>query len=95
MENKKQRELIHHLVDLVLDIQEKTNHYASVNMSNYGSSLNVQVAEGGWDAEKDYSLVESFEKDKIIDSVRFRRTLDYLDGLISREEASDEESIQV
>lgn len=95
MENKKQRELIHQLVDRVLDVQEQTNHYASVDMSNFGSFLSVRVTEGGWGAEKDYSLSEDFEKDKIVDSVRLQRALDYLGDLINREVSGDEESLPV
>lgn len=95
MENIKQRELIHQLVDRVLDVQEQTNHFASVDMSNYGTYLSVRITEGGWNAERDYSLVEDFEKDKIMGSVRFKRTLDYLDSLISKEALKDEKSLPV
>lgn len=95
MENKKQRELIHQLVDRILDVQEQTNNYASVRMSNYGNFLSIEVKEGEWEASKDYSLIEDFNKTILPENVRFRRMLDYLDSLISKEASDDEKSLPV
>lgn len=85
------RTLIHQLIDKVLDVHEKTRHYVSVEL--HDCIISVWVMEGGWDAQKSFSLYKSFGKEN---NGRIRESMDYLDRLLekapgggSREEAQN------
>lgn len=74
------RKLIHQLLDKVLDVQEQTGHYASVDFSNYGHDISVWVKLGGWRKGTNFDFDKDFDMDEV-GSERFRKTLEYLDGL--------------
>lgn len=85
------RTLIHQLIDKALDVHEKTRHYVSVEL--HDCTISVWVMEGGWDAQKSFSLYKSFVKEN---NGRIRESMDYLDHLPekapsggSREEAQN------
>lgn len=77
-----ERRLVHLLLDKALDVSDQTRHYVAVEFSNYGNPVCIRVQEGGFDQSEDYSLVEDFRSGKIVGSIRFQRTLDYLDSLL-------------
>ncbi|ANU47738.1 hypothetical protein ADH76_18865 [Enterocloster clostridioformis] len=77
------RKLIHQLLDKVLDVQEQTGHYASVDFSNCGHDISVWVQLGGWCKEANFDFNESFDIDEV-GSDRFREALEYLDGLLPK-----------
>ncbi|CCY00633.1 unknown [Enterocloster bolteae CAG:59] len=77
------RKLIHQLLDKVLDVQEQTGHYASVDFSNYGHDISVWVKLGGWRKGTNFDFNKGFDMDEV-GSERFRKTLEYLDGLLPK-----------
>lgn len=77
------RKLIHQLLDKVLDVQEQTGHYASVDFSNYGHDISVWVKLGGWRKGANFDFSEGFDMDEV-GSERFHKTLEYLDGLLPK-----------
>lgn len=76
------RELIHQLVDKVLDVQEQTGHFSDAEISNCGYDIHVWVMRGGFDENKDFSLSEGFDKDN---EARIRSVIDYLDNLLKKD----------
>lgn len=77
------RKLLHQLLDKVLDVQEQTVHYASVDFSNYGHDISVWVKLGGWRKGTNFDFDKDFDMDEV-GSERFRKTLEYLDGLLPK-----------
>ena len=77
------RKLIHQLLDKVLDVQEQTGHYASVDFSNRGYDISVWVQLGGWCQRANFDFSEGFDMDEV-GSERFCKTLEYLDGLLPK-----------
>ena len=77
------RKLLHQLLDKVLDVQEQTVHCASVDFSNYGHDISVWVKLGGWRKGTNFDLNKGFDMDEV-GSERFRKTLEYLDGLLPK-----------
>lgn len=75
--------LIHQLIDKVLDVHEKTRHYVSVEL--HDCIISVWVMEGGWDAQKSFSLYKSFGKE---DNGRIRESMDYLVHLLEKAPAA-------
>lgn len=81
---KNEKVLLHVMLDKILEVQDKTEHFAELVFSNFGNDVRIYVMEGGFDARNDYSLEEDFEKGKISGSIRFERALDYLDSLLKK-----------
>ena len=81
---KNERLLLHVMLDKVLDVQDKTEHYTELVFSNLGNEVRIYAMEGEFDAKKDYSLEEEFEREKIPESIRFKRALAYLDSLLEK-----------
>ena len=77
------RKLIHQLLDKVLDVQEQTGHYASVDFSNRGHDISVWVKLGGWCKGANFDFNKDFNMDEV-GSERFCKTLEYLDGLLPK-----------
>lgn len=66
------REKIHKLLDLILEIQERgegRNGYPYVNIefSNYGSRIFLTAQENGFVTDGDYDLFDSIATDKQLD----------------------------
>ena len=66
------REKIHELLDLILEIQERgegRNGYPYVNIefSNYGSRIFLTAQENGFVTDGDYDLFDWIETDKQLD----------------------------
>ena len=67
------REKIHKLLDLILEIQERgegRNGYPYVNIefSNYGSRIFLTAQENGFVTDGDYDLFDGIATDKQLDS---------------------------
>lgn len=77
------RELIHQLVDKVLDVREQTDHYVSVEIKNYGSDISVWTMKGGLDKDKDFDLHCGLD---IEDADRLGTVMAYLDGLLNEKD---------
>ncbi len=77
------REAIHKLVDVVLDIQEQGSHYANLEMSNFGYDISVNAQTDGYDAFNDCELCERFNLD---DSEKYDEVMDFLNTLRAEKE---------
>ena len=74
------REKIHKLLGLVLEIQERGEGkngypYVSVEFSNYGSRIFLTAQENGFVADGDYDLFDGIATDKQLDDATFCRSI--------------------
>lgn len=66
------REKIHKLLDLILEIQERGEGrngypYVNIELSNYGSRIFLTAQENGFVTDGDYDLFDGIATDKQLD----------------------------
>lgn len=61
------RKFIHELVDAVLNVEEKTDHFIRLIIGNYGSGIHLESMKNGFDPDKQYDFFEGFDKNSLGD----------------------------
>ena len=75
------------LLDKVLQVEEQGQHYANIDVSNYGRGITVTAMRGGFDRGKEFDIYESIgtyseEKD-------FVELMQALDELLEKEDGNE------
>ena len=74
------------LVKLVHRVHMETDHYASIQFSNYGYDITVASMKNGFSSDKKYDLLENFSlynSRRMLHEVnQYRKIRDYLKDLL-------------
>lgn len=86
------RELIHILVDAVLDVHEQTEHFAAVQITNYGHDISIYSNIGGFPGKlQEFDFGDGFQKD---DLTAIKAGIKHFRDLLEMKSSSDAANIQ-